>query len=100
MDNVILLLIRTRKIKKTPEPDVFYGACDAIRTHDLLITSELLCQLSHTSLYLVLIYFTLISLILQYIKSASAYIVSLLPTVIQSILLSATKMIIIRAAAN
>ena len=26
----------------------FFGACGRIRTGDLLITSELLCQLSHT----------------------------------------------------
>ena len=28
----------------------FFGACGRIRTGDLLITSELLCQLSHTSI--------------------------------------------------
>ena len=35
--------------KKDAPPDVFFGACGRIRTGDLLITSELLCQLSHTS---------------------------------------------------
>ena len=30
---------------------VFRGACGRIRTGDLLITSELLCQLSHTSIF-------------------------------------------------
>lgn len=35
--------------KKDVLPDVFFGACGRIRTGDLLITSELLCQLSHTS---------------------------------------------------
>ncbi len=29
---------------------VFYGACDASRTHDRFFTRELLCQLSYTSL--------------------------------------------------
>ena len=48
---------------KTP-PKAGSGACDAIRTHDLLITSELLCQLSHTSIYDV-IYFTSFSPFLQ-----------------------------------
>ena len=28
----------------------FYGANDGIRTHDLLITNQLLCQLSHISI--------------------------------------------------
>ena len=36
--------------KKDALPDVLFGACGRIRTGDLLITSELLCQLSHTSI--------------------------------------------------
>jgi hypothetical protein len=42
------LRLRT-SLKKDVLPDVFFGACGRIRTGDLLITSELLCQLSHTS---------------------------------------------------
>ena len=42
------LRLRT-SLKKDALPDVFFGACGRIRTGDLLITSELLCQLSHTS---------------------------------------------------
>ena len=36
--------------KKDALSDVLSGACGRIRTGDLLITSELLCQLSHTSI--------------------------------------------------
>ena len=41
-----------RKTKKDtiPKDGVLFGACGRIRTGDLLITSELLCQLSHTSI--------------------------------------------------
>ena len=42
----------TEQNKKTPISHgyrSFYGATDPIRTDDLLITSELLCQLSHSS---------------------------------------------------
>ena len=41
-----------RKTKKEHHPrgGVLFGACGRIRTGDLLITSELLCQLSHTSM--------------------------------------------------
>ena len=35
--------------KQHPSGCCFFGACGRIRTGDLLITSELLCQLSHTS---------------------------------------------------
>ena len=39
--------------KKTPrEIREESGACGRIRTGDLLITSELLCQLSHTSIFI------------------------------------------------
>ena len=44
------LRLRTSSIKKaTPYRELLFGACGRIRTGDLLITSELLCQLSHTS---------------------------------------------------
>ena len=36
--------------KQHPFGCCFFGACGRIRTGDLLITSELLCQLSHTSI--------------------------------------------------
>ena len=35
---------------------VFNGATDPIRTDDLLITSELLCQLSHSSKWVKVFY--------------------------------------------
>ena len=45
------LRLRTSSIKKQhPIGSCFFGACGRIRTGDLLITSELLCQLSHTSI--------------------------------------------------
>ena len=45
------LRLRTSSIKKaTPYRELLFGACGRIRTGDLLITSELLCQLSHTSI--------------------------------------------------
>ena len=45
------LRLRTSSIKKQhPFGCCFFGACGRIRTGDLLITSELLCQLSHTSI--------------------------------------------------
>ena len=37
------------KNKTTLSGGFIFGACGRIRTGDLLITSELLCQLSHTS---------------------------------------------------
>ena len=44
-------LINPQAKKDTiPKDGVLFGACGRIRTGDLLITSELLCQLSHTSM--------------------------------------------------
>ena len=46
-------LFRRTTIRKTALGRVrFSGACGRIRTGDLLITSELLCQLSHTSIFM------------------------------------------------
>ena len=46
-------LFRRTAIRKTALGRVrFSGACGRIRTGDLLITSELLCQLSHTSIFM------------------------------------------------
>ena len=44
------LRLRTSSIKKAPPSGCFFGACGRTRTGDLLITSELLYQLSHTSM--------------------------------------------------
>ena len=38
------------RMKKTRSKDLVFGACGRTRTGDLLITSELLYQLSHTSI--------------------------------------------------
>ena len=44
------ILMKTRKNPSNHCDSKGFGACGRIRTGDLLITSELLCQLSHTSI--------------------------------------------------
>jgi hypothetical protein len=41
---------KSYKSDRIQKNTVTFGACGRIRTGDLLITSELLCQLSHTSI--------------------------------------------------
>ena len=50
-----LLFLCTSCLKDSKRPgnyygyQVFYGAANAIRTHDLILTKDVLCQLSHSS---------------------------------------------------